>query len=53
MAGGLLTALLAAWVSAAAADSEQAVVPEERSLVQPMTAANWTMVMEGEWMLKL
>ncbi|XP_055977684.1 thioredoxin-related transmembrane protein 4 [Sorex fumeus] len=54
MAGHLLTALLVvAWLSAqGAADSEQAAGPVERSLVQPMTASNWTMVMEGEWMLK-
>ncbi|XP_072799933.1 thioredoxin-related transmembrane protein 4 isoform X1 [Vicugna pacos] len=64
MAGGrrgpLLTALLAAWVAAAAAAEaaegearpEQAALPEERSLVLPMTASNWTLVMEGEWMLK-
>ncbi|KAM6162896.1 thioredoxin-related transmembrane protein 4 [Rhynchocyon petersi] len=49
-------ALLAAWfasVVAAAADPEQAAAPPvERSLVQPMTASNWTLVMEGEWMLK-
>ncbi|XP_006870461.1 PREDICTED: thioredoxin-related transmembrane protein 4 [Chrysochloris asiatica] len=57
MAGGccgpLSTALLAAWFAvAAAANPEQAVLPVERSLVQPMTASNWTLVMEGEWMLK-
>lgn len=56
--GTLLAALLAAWVAAAAAaeaeaGSEQAAVPEERSLVRPMTASNWTLVLEGEWMLKL
>uniref|UniRef100_A0A8D1M5P2 Thioredoxin domain-containing protein n=1 Tax=Sus scrofa TaxID=9823 RepID=A0A8D1M5P2_PIG len=54
--GTLLAALLAAWVAAAAAEaeagSEQAAVPEERSLVRPMTASNWTLVLEGEWMLK-
>lgn len=59
MAGGLcgplLTALLAAWVTAAASQAgpKQAVMPEEQSLVLPMTASNWTLVMEGEWMLKL
>ncbi|KAG8517854.1 Thioredoxin-related transmembrane protein 4 [Galemys pyrenaicus] len=58
MAGGccspLLTALLAAWVAATAAEAgpEQAAVPEEGSRVRPMTASNWTLVMEGEWMLK-
>ncbi len=56
MAGGpwgpLLTALLAARV-AAEAGPEQAALPEERSWVLPMTASNWTLVMEGEWMLKL
>ncbi|XP_053430079.1 thioredoxin-related transmembrane protein 4 isoform X2 [Nycticebus coucang] len=58
MAGGhrgpLLTALLAACVSAAAATAgpEQAALPAEQSRVQPMTASNWTLVMEGEWMLK-
>ncbi|XP_066091360.1 thioredoxin-related transmembrane protein 4 [Saccopteryx bilineata] len=63
MAGGrccpLLTALLAAWVAAAAAVAaadeagpEQAALPAEQSLVLPMTASNWTLVMEGEWMLK-
>ncbi|KAM5218490.1 thioredoxin-related transmembrane protein 4 [Hipposideros larvatus] len=58
MAGGrcgpLLTALLAAWALAAAAeaDPKQAAMPEEQSLVLPMTASNWTLVMEGEWMLK-
>ncbi|XP_019590474.2 thioredoxin-related transmembrane protein 4 [Rhinolophus sinicus] len=58
MAGGpcgpLLTALLAAWVTAAASEAgpKQAVMPEEQSLVLPMTASNWTLVMEGEWMLK-
>uniref|UniRef100_A0A8C0JHP1 Thioredoxin related transmembrane protein 4 n=1 Tax=Canis lupus dingo TaxID=286419 RepID=A0A8C0JHP1_CANLU len=55
MAGGpwgpLLTALLAARV-AAEAGPEQAALPEERSWVLPMTASNWTLVMEGEWMLK-
>ena len=62
MAGGrrgpLLTALLVAWVAAAAAAEaeagpEQAALPQERSLVRPMTASNWTLVLEGEWMLKL
>ncbi|XP_004687238.1 PREDICTED: thioredoxin-related transmembrane protein 4 [Condylura cristata] len=50
----LLTALLAAWVAATAAEAgpEQATVPEEGSWVRPMTASNWTLVMEGEWMLK-
>ncbi|XP_076971836.1 thioredoxin-related transmembrane protein 4 [Tamandua tetradactyla] len=59
MAGGrcgpLPTALLAALLAvcrAAAADPEQAVLPAEPSRVQPMTASNWTLVMEGEWMLK-
>ncbi|KAI5277785.1 thioredoxin-related transmembrane protein 4 [Manis pentadactyla] len=58
MAGGrwgpLLTALLAAQVAAAAAEAgpEQAAPPEEQSRVLPMTASNWTLVMEGEWMLK-
>ncbi|XP_062059863.1 thioredoxin-related transmembrane protein 4 [Lepus europaeus] len=60
MAGGrcgrLLTTLLAAWLAAAAAEapagSEQASLPAEQSRVQPMTASNWTLVMEGEWMLK-
>ncbi|XP_007954170.1 thioredoxin-related transmembrane protein 4 [Orycteropus afer afer] len=53
--GLLLKALLAAWfaaVVAATANPEQAALPAERSLVQPMTASNWTLVMEGEWMLK-
>lgn len=59
MAGGgcgpLLTALLAAWVAAAASGAapEEAARREEQSLVLPMTASNWTLVMEGEWMLKL
>ncbi|XP_039080299.1 thioredoxin-related transmembrane protein 4 [Hyaena hyaena] len=57
MAGGrwgpLLTALLAARVAAAEeAGPEQAALPQERSWVRPMTASNWTLVMEGEWMLK-
>ncbi|XP_036177247.1 thioredoxin-related transmembrane protein 4 isoform X2 [Myotis myotis] len=63
MAGGrsgpLLTALLAAWVAvAAAADEaeeagpEHAALPAGQSMVLPMTASNWTLVMEGEWMLK-
>ncbi|KAB1272603.1 Thioredoxin-related transmembrane protein 4 [Camelus dromedarius] len=61
MAGGrrgpLLTALLAAWVGAVAAAEEdarpeQAALPEEWSLVLPKTASHWTLVMEGEWMLK-
>ncbi|XP_025254892.1 thioredoxin-related transmembrane protein 4 isoform X2 [Theropithecus gelada] len=58
MAGGRcgpqLTALLAAWVAAVAATAgpEQAALPAEQSRVQPMTASNWTLVMEGEWMLK-
>ncbi|XP_049635274.1 thioredoxin-related transmembrane protein 4 [Suncus etruscus] len=57
MAGGVrrltAAALLAACVTAlAAADPEQPAAPEERSRVRPMTAANWTLVMEGEWMLK-
>ncbi|KAM6144382.1 thioredoxin-related transmembrane protein 4 [Erethizon dorsatum] len=58
MAGGRLgprwTALLVAWVAALAAAEgpEQAPVPAEPSRVQPMTASNWTLVMEGEWMLK-
>uniref|UniRef100_A0A8C8YMY8 Thioredoxin related transmembrane protein 4 n=1 Tax=Prolemur simus TaxID=1328070 RepID=A0A8C8YMY8_PROSS len=58
MAGGrcgpLRTALLAAWVAAVAATAspEQAALPAEQSRVQPMTASNWTLVMEGEWMLK-
>ncbi|XP_007121209.1 thioredoxin-related transmembrane protein 4 [Physeter macrocephalus] len=55
--GPLLTALLVAWVAAAAtaeaeAGPEQAGLPQERSLVRPMTASNWTLVLEGEWMLK-
>lgn len=64
MAGGrcgpLLTALLAAWVavSAAAEEAEEAgpehaALPAKQSMVLPMTASNWTLVMEGEWMLKL
>ncbi|XP_062967411.1 thioredoxin-related transmembrane protein 4 [Cynocephalus volans] len=58
MAGGrcgpLLTALLAAGVAVTAAteDPEQAALPVEQSRVQPMTASNWTLVMQGEWMLK-
>ncbi|XP_008139300.2 thioredoxin-related transmembrane protein 4 isoform X2 [Eptesicus fuscus] len=62
MAGGrcgpLLTALLAAWVAVAAATEEEEAGPEhaalraEQSMVLPMTASNWTLVMEGEWMLK-
>ncbi|KAK1337275.1 hypothetical protein QTO34_001900 [Cnephaeus nilssonii] len=62
MAGGrcgpLLTALLAAWVAVAAASEEEeagpehAALPAEQSMVLPMTASNWTLVMEGEWMLK-
>ncbi|XP_064428911.1 thioredoxin-related transmembrane protein 4 [Mirounga angustirostris] len=57
MAGGhwgpLLTALLAARVATATEGGpEQAALPEERSRVRPMTASNWTLVMEGEWMLK-
>ncbi|XP_040303593.1 thioredoxin-related transmembrane protein 4 isoform X2 [Herpailurus yagouaroundi] len=57
MAGGrwgpLLTALLAARVAVAEeAGPAQAALPEERSWVRPMTASNWTLVMEGEWMLK-
>ncbi|KAK2109607.1 hypothetical protein P7K49_009353, partial [Saguinus oedipus] len=53
--GSQLTALLAAWVAAAAATAgpDQAALPAEQSRVQPMTASNWTLVMEGEWMLKL
>ncbi|XP_029773485.1 thioredoxin-related transmembrane protein 4 [Suricata suricatta] len=57
MAGGrwgpLLTALLTAQVTVAEeAGPEQTALPEERSWVRPMTASNWTLVMEGEWMLK-
>ncbi|XP_036274028.1 thioredoxin-related transmembrane protein 4 isoform X2 [Pipistrellus kuhlii] len=64
MAGGrwgplLLRALLAAGVVVAAAAAEEeeaapqhAVPSAEQSMVLPMTAANWTLVMEGEWMLK-
>uniref|UniRef100_G3SGK5 Thioredoxin related transmembrane protein 4 n=1 Tax=Gorilla gorilla gorilla TaxID=9595 RepID=G3SGK5_GORGO len=58
MAGGRcgpqLTALLAAWIAAVAATAgpEEAALPPEQSRVQPMTASNWTLVMEGEWMLK-
>ncbi|XP_051000656.1 thioredoxin-related transmembrane protein 4 [Acomys russatus] len=45
--------LLAAWLATAAAEGlEQAALPAEESRVQPMTASNWTLVMEGEWMLK-
>ncbi|CAH6787816.1 Tmx4 [Phodopus roborovskii] len=48
-----VSVLLAAWLAAAAAESlEQAAPPVEESRVQPMTASNWTLVMEGEWMLK-
>ncbi|XP_059934101.1 thioredoxin-related transmembrane protein 4 [Mesoplodon densirostris] len=55
--GPLLMALLVVWVAAAAAAEaeagpEQAALPQERSLVRPMTASNWTLVLEGEWMLK-
>lgn len=60
MAGGqLLTALLVAWAAAAAALEEEeagpelAALPAAQSRVLPMTASNWTLVMEGEWMLKL
>lgn len=63
MAGGrcgpLLAAILAAWVAVAAATEEKEAGPEhaalsaEQSMVLPMTASNWTLVMEGEWMLKL
>ncbi|XP_045301237.1 thioredoxin-related transmembrane protein 4 isoform X2 [Leopardus geoffroyi] len=57
MAGGrwgpLLTALLAVRVAVAEeAGPAQAALPQERSWVRPMTASNWTLVMEGEWMLK-
>lgn len=47
--------LLAAWVSA---ETEEEARPEraspaaEQSMVLPMTASNWTLVLEGEWMLK-
>ncbi|XP_040836908.1 thioredoxin-related transmembrane protein 4 [Ochotona curzoniae] len=52
--GPRLTTLLVAWLvlAAAASGSEQAAVPAEQSRVQPMSASNWTLVMEGEWMLK-
>jgi hypothetical protein len=55
MTGGFcVPVLLAAWLAAAAAEGlEQAALPAEESRVQPMTASNWTLVMEGEWMLKL
>lgn len=60
MAGGrcspLLMVLLAAWVTAETegeARPEQASLPAEQSMVLPMTASNWTLVLEGEWMLKL
>ncbi|XP_060227616.1 thioredoxin-related transmembrane protein 4 isoform X1 [Meriones unguiculatus] len=50
---GCVPALLLAWLAAAAAEGpEQAAPPAEPSRVQPMTASNWTLVMEGEWMLK-
>ncbi|XP_054430008.1 thioredoxin-related transmembrane protein 4 [Pteronotus mesoamericanus] len=56
MAGGrcgpVLLALLAAWVSVEEARPEQASLPAEQSMVLPMTASNWTLVLEGEWMLK-
>lgn len=54
MTGSLcVPVLLAAWLAAAAAEGlEQAALPVEESRVQPMTASNWTLVMEGEWMLK-
>lgn len=52
MTGGFcVSVLLAAWL--AAEGLEQAALPAEESRVQPMTASNWTLVMEGEWMLKL
>lgn len=59
MAGGrLLTALLVAWAAAAALEEEEAgpelaALPAAQSRVLPMTASNWTLVLEGEWMLKL
>lgn len=57
MTGGFcVPVFLAAWLAAAAAEAEgleQAALPAEESRVQPMTASNWTLVMEGEWMLKL
>lgn len=55
MTGGFcVRVLLAVWLAAAAAEGlEQAALPAEESRVQPMTASNWTLVMEGEWMLKL
>ncbi|XP_048204773.1 thioredoxin-related transmembrane protein 4 [Perognathus longimembris pacificus] len=56
MAGGrrgpVALAILAAWLAAATKGQEQAALPAEQSRVQPMTASNWTLVMEGEWMLK-
>ncbi|XP_037003657.2 thioredoxin-related transmembrane protein 4 [Artibeus jamaicensis] len=59
MAGGrcnlLLTVLLAAWVAAETEEEarpERASLPAEQSMVLPMTASNWTLVLEGEWMLK-
>lgn len=54
MTGGFcVPVLLTAWLAAAAAEGlEQAALPAEESRVQPMTASNWTLVMEGEWMLK-
>lgn len=56
MTGGFcVPVFLAACLAAAAAEAgglEQAALPAEESRVQPMTASNWTLVMEGEWMLK-
>lgn len=52
--GSCVPVLLVAWLAAAAAEElQQAALPAEQSRVQPMTASNWTLVMEGEWMLKL
>ncbi|XP_036907562.1 thioredoxin-related transmembrane protein 4 [Sturnira hondurensis] len=51
----LLMVLLAAWVAAETEEGarpEQASLPAEQSMVLPMTASNWTLVLEGEWMLK-
>ncbi|KAM4842098.1 thioredoxin-related transmembrane protein 4 [Thomomys bottae] len=50
--GSVAMMILAAWLAAATQGQEQAASPAEQSRVQPMTASNWTLVMEGEWMLK-
>ncbi|XP_074845447.1 thioredoxin-related transmembrane protein 4 isoform X2 [Carettochelys insculpta] len=56
--GAAVTALLAAWLvlgpglSSAAADSERGSPGQQQSRVRVLSAANWSLVLQGQWMVQ-